>query len=91
MQKRKCDVCDSEMLDMIAAYIARGIITICECQNKKVRGRAKNLREEIEKLGLLHFVKPSARQSNQRLLNCKIKRIYGINPNRTWGFRSSGL
>jgi len=34
MQKRKCDVCGSEMLDRIAAYIARGIIRIYEWQNK---------------------------------------------------------
>jgi hypothetical protein len=29
-------VCDSEMLDTIAAYIARGIIRIYEWQNKKL-------------------------------------------------------
>jgi len=35
----------------------------------------KNLREEIEKLGLLHFVEPSTHRSNQSWLNCKTKRI----------------
>ena len=37
-------------------------------------GWAKNLREEIEKSGLLDFVKPSTHRSNQSLLNCKTKR-----------------